>query len=60
MNLFIEFYDINKTKEVKDEEKKHINDYLAPEGLPDLFNEFYGKFTEPNNFFDSNEDEEKK
>ena len=57
--LFRECYDISKTKEVKDQEKKAVTDYISPEGLPDLCNEFYGEFMEPNNFFDLNENEEK-
>ena len=57
--LFRECYDISKTKEVKVQEKKAVTDYISPEGLPDLFNEFYGEFMEPNNFFDLNENEEK-
>ena len=56
--LFRECYDISKTKEVKDQEKKAVTDYISPEGLPDLCNEFYGEFMEPNNFFDLNENEE--
>ena len=59
MLLFRECYDISKTQELKDEEKKPVTDYLSPEGLPDLCNEFYGEFMEPNNFFDLNEANEK-
>ncbi len=28
-----------------------MSNTLPPEGLPDLCNEFYGEFMEPNNFF---------
>jgi hypothetical protein len=36
-----------------------VTDTLPPEGLPDLCNEFYGEFMEPNNFFGISELEEK-
>ena len=49
--LFRECYDVSKNKEVKEEEKKAVTNNLPPEGLPDLCNEFYGEFLEPNNFF---------
>ena len=49
--LFRECYDISKNKEVKNEDKKPVTNSLTPEGLPDLCNEFYGEFLEPNNFF---------
>ena len=49
--LFRECYDISKTKDTKDEPKKAVTDSISPEGLPDLCNEFYGEFMEPNNFF---------
>lgn len=49
--LFRECYDVSKNKEKKDGEKKAVTDTLPPEGLPDLCNEFYGEFMEPNNFF---------
>ena len=48
--LFRECYDISKNKEVKGEKEPFTNK-LTPEGLPDLCNEFYGEFMEPNNFF---------
>ena len=57
--LFRECYDINKTKEVKVQEKKAVTDYISPEGLPDLCNEFYGEFMESNGFFGLDENEEK-
>ena len=28
-----------------------MTDHILPEGLPDLCNEFYGEFMDPNNFF---------
>ena len=59
MLLFRECYDCSKTKESKEEPKKPVTDTMTPEGLPDLCNEFYGEFMEPNNFFDLNENEEK-
>ena len=49
--LFRECYDLSKTKDSKDEPKKAVTDTIPPEGLPDLCNEFYGEFMEPNNFF---------
>ena len=49
--LFRECYDINKNKDLKEEDKKPVTNTLPPEGLPDLCNEFYGEFMEPNNFF---------
>ena len=57
--LFRECYDISKTKDSKDEVKKAVTDTIPPEGLPDLCNEFYGEFMEPNNFFGIDEAEEK-
>ena len=53
--LFRECYDNSKTKDSKEEEKKPVTDHVSPEGLPDLCNEFYGEFMEPNNFFDLDE-----
>lgn len=49
--LFRECYDINKNKDNKDENKKSVTSTISPDGLPDLCNEFYGEFLEPNNFF---------
>ena len=57
--LFRECYDISKNKDIKEEEQKSFTDILNPEGLPDLCNEFYAEFLEPNNFFDLNESDEK-
>ena len=57
--LFRECYDISKTKDSKDEVKKAVTDSISPEGLPDLCNEFYGEFMEPNNFFGIDNMEEK-
>jgi hypothetical protein len=57
--LFKECYDISKNKDLKEEEKKYFTDILTPEGLPDLCNEFYGEFMDPNNFFDLNDDDER-
>ena len=39
--------------------KKAVTDTIPPEGLPDLCNEFYGEFMEPNNFFGIEEQDEK-
>ena len=55
--LFKECYDISKTKEQKPEEKKSVTDVITPENLPNLCNEFYAGFMEPNNFFDLTENE---
>ena len=57
--LFRECYDVSKNKENKDENRKAITNTLPPEGLPDLCNEFYGEFLEPNNFFGIYEEQEK-
>ena len=54
--LFRECYDISKNKE--NITKKAVTNELTPEGLPDLCNEFYGEFMEPNNFFGIYEMEE--
>ena len=55
--LFRECYDVSKNRE--NEEKKAVTDSISPEGLPDLCNEFYGEFMEPNNFFGIYEPNEK-
>ena len=55
--LFRECYDLSKNKDKPLEEKKSVMDSSTPENLPDLCNEFYGEFMEPNNFFDLTEDE---
>lgn len=57
--LFRECYDNSKNKESKEETKKAVTDSIPPEGLPDLCNEFYGEFMEPNNFFGIEEPDEK-
>ena len=49
--LFKECYDSSKAKDSKEEKKESVTGKIAPEGLPDLCNEFYGEFLEPNNFF---------
>ena len=49
--LFRECYDVSKNKNITSENRKPVTDSLTPEGLPDLCNEFYGEFLEPNNFF---------
>ena len=56
--LFRECYDINKNKDNKGE-KEAVTNKLTPEGLPDLCNEFYGEFMEPNDFFGIDNQEEK-
>ena len=59
-NISRECYDLSKNKDLKEgEEKKAVTDSYSPEGLPDLCNEFYGEFLEPNNFFGLNEENEK-
>ena len=55
--LFRECYDISKNKDKT--EKKAVTNVLTPEGLPDLCNEFYGDFMEPNNFFGISDTEER-
>ena len=58
--LFRECYDISKTKDKPEEErKKPVTDTISPEGLPDLCNEFYGEFMEPNYFFGIEDNDEK-
>ena len=57
--LFRECYDNSKTKDLPGDQKKAVTDNISPEGLPDLCNEFYGEFMEPNNFFDLDEQFEK-
>ena len=56
--LFRECYDISKNKDNKGQ-KNPVTNELTPEGLPDLCNEFYGEFMEPNNFFDIDEQDER-
>ena len=57
--LFRECYDISKNREINSEERKAVTSTISPEGLPDLCNEFYGEFMEPNNFFGLYEPNEK-
>ena len=57
--LFRECYNLSKNKEKKEEEKKVVTNSLPPEDLPNLANEFYIKFVEPNDFFGINENDEK-
>jgi hypothetical protein len=54
--LFRECYNISKNKKIKEEERKEVTNSNTPEELPDLCNEFYGEYLEPNNFFGINED----
>ena len=56
--LFRECYDVSKNKDVPGK-KEAVTNKINPEGLPDLCNEFYGEFMEPNNFFGIEEQEEK-
>ena len=53
--LFRECYDISKNKNVNEENREQVTNKLTPEGLPDLCNEFYGDFLEPNHFFGIND-----
>ena len=55
--LFRECYDNSKSKDSKEAEKKPVTDHMPPEGLPDLCNEFYGEFMDPNNFFELDEND---
>lgn len=57
--LFRECYDISKNKDKGEDEKKTVTNVITPEGLPDLCNEFYGEFMEPNFFFGIKEEKEK-
>ena len=56
--LFRECYDISKNKNNSGEIKTVTNE-INSEGLPDLCNEFYGEFMEPNNFFNIEDQDEK-
>jgi hypothetical protein len=56
--LFRECYDVSKNKE-DTSKKEAVTNKLTPEGLPDLCNEFYGEFMEPNNFFGIEDQDEK-
>ena len=56
--LFRECYDNSKNKNNVGQRKTVTNE-LTSEGLPDLCNEFYGEFMEPNNFFDIEDQDEK-
>ena len=53
--LFRECYNLIKNKGKKEEEKKTVTNYLPPEELPDLCNEFYAGFMELNDFFGIND-----
>ena len=55
--LFRECYNLSKNKENR--VKKCVTNNISPEGLPDLCNEFYGEFLEPNNFFGITDNQEK-
>ena len=55
--LFKECFDISKNKDNKDDKKEAVTSKITPEGLPDLCNEFYGDFLEPNNFFGIEEED---
>lgn len=55
--LFRECFNLSKNRDVSDDNIKSVSDVLTPERLPDLCNEFYAEFLEPNDFFGlSNED----
>jgi hypothetical protein len=56
--LFRECYDKSKNKEISVDGTKKVGN-LNPEGLPDLCNEFYGDFLEPNNFFGIEDQDQK-
>ena len=56
--LFRECYDVSKNKE-NTGTKEAVTNKLTPEGLPDLCNEFYGEFMEPNNFFGIEDQDDK-
>ena len=67
--LFYECFNLNKSKEKKEvnindinknEENKKIDysNLSNAESLPELCNEFYSEFMEPNNFFNLNNENE--
>lgn len=49
--LFRECFNNNKNKGKEADQKENSAAVLTPEGLPELCNEFYSEFMEPNNFF---------
>ena len=57
--LFRECYDVSKNKNIADANKQQVTNRITPEGLPDLCNEFYGDFLEPNNFFGIDDPDER-
>ena len=54
--LFRECYDVSKNKNIPPGNQEQYTNKLTPEGLPDLCNEFYGEFLEPNSFFGINDE----
>ena len=64
MKYFMNIYIRLKIKQMKNILLYSLNlwfflEKLTPEGLPDLCNEFYGEFMEPNDFFGIDNQEEK-
>jgi hypothetical protein len=57
--LFRECYDLYKNKNKPNEERIKLVGQLNPDSLPDLCNEFYGEFLEPNDFFGINNQEDR-
>ena len=57
--LFRECFNNNKNKGKEADQKENSAAVLTPEGLPELCNEFYSEFMEPNNFFGLNSETEK-
>ena len=57
--LFRECFNNNKNKGKEPEQKENFAASLTPEGLPELCNEFYSEFMEPNNFFGLNSENDK-
>lgn len=50
--LFNEYYYLNKTQNIKENEINKIIEALSPNDFPDISNDFYSEFLEKNNFFD--------
>ena len=55
--LFREYDNISKNKNKNSKSKGEVTNKITPEGLPNLYNKFYGEFLEPNSFFEIKEDE---
>lgn len=57
--LFRECFNIIKNKDVSKENKKIVTNSLLPEELPDICNEFFADFLEPNDYFGIRDENER-